>query len=490
MNPHLNPTLVSRSGADKLLRRRRVLTAETLSAAIFIADLAVIIAISVVSGIGYHALAHNEIGEIRSFLQIGALTASIFIISNLFRGEYKLANFLAFKPHFRRSVRLWNVTFVCLLALGFLAKVSVVFSRGWIVLFYASGILTVLALRYVLVHAVRLASHSGLISTKRIFLIGTGRKIQEFIRHYEPWTLGIQIVGCRFLTPAPRDSSSAARVEILKHDLESAIESARHLEPEAIFILAAWSDAELIDKCVETLLSLPAEIHLGPEKVLYNFSNVQLAKLGPLTSLQLTPLPLSRLNVFEKRAIDLVFSAIGLILFTPMLLLIAALIKLDSRGPVFFLQRRYGFNQEPFRIIKFRTMRALEDGSVVPQATRDDPRVTRIGRWLRRWNLDEIPQLFNVLKGDMSLVGPRPHALSHNHEYERKISLYARRHNVKPGITGWAQIHGLRGETDTDHKMHKRVEYDLYYIDNWSLAFDLSILIRTALSPAAYRNAY
>jgi lipopolysaccharide/colanic/teichoic acid biosynthesis glycosyltransferase len=135
-------------------------------------------------------------------------------------------------------------------------------------------------------------------------------------------------------------------------------------------------------------------------------------------------------------------------------------------------------------------MRALEDGSVVPQATRDDPRVTRIGRWLRRWNLDEIPQLFNVLKGDMSLVGPRPHALSHNHEYERKISLYARRHNVKPGITGWAQIHGLRGETDTDHKMHKRVEYDLYYIDNWSLAFDLSILIRTALSPAAYRNAY
>jgi Undecaprenyl-phosphate glucose phosphotransferase len=490
MNPHLHYTLVSRSGANKLLRRRRLLTAETLSAAIFFADLAVIIAISVVSGIGYHALFRNEIGDILSFLQIGALAASIFIISNLFRGEYKLANFLAFQLHFRRSFQLWNVTFVCLLAVGFLTKVSVIFSRGWMVLFYASGIVTVLALRYVLVHAIRLASHNGLISTKRIFLVGTGRKIQEFIRRYEPWTLGIQIVGCRFLTPAPKDSSSAARVQILKHDLDAAIQSARYLEPEAIFILAAWSDAELIDRCVETLLTLPAEIHLGPEQVLHNFSNVQLAKLGPMSSLQLTPLPLSRLNILEKRAVDLIFSAVGLVLCTPILLLIALAIKLDSPGPVFFLQRRYGFNQEPFRIIKFRTMQALEDGPRIPQATRDDPRITRVGRFLRRWNLDEVPQLFNVLKGDMSLVGPRPHALSHNHEFERKISLYARRHNVKPGITGWAQVHGFRGETDTDHKMHKRVEYDLHYIDNWSLAFDFSILIRTVFSPSAYRNAY
>jgi lipopolysaccharide/colanic/teichoic acid biosynthesis glycosyltransferase len=135
-------------------------------------------------------------------------------------------------------------------------------------------------------------------------------------------------------------------------------------------------------------------------------------------------------------------------------------------------------------------MRTLEDGPVVSQAKKDDPRVTHVGAWLRRWNLDELPQLFNVIKGDMSLVGPRPHALSHDREYEQRISVYARRHNVKPGITGWAQIHGFRGETDTDDKMQNRVEYDLHYIDNWSLGLDLQIMIRTVLSSASYRNAY
>ncbi len=135
-------------------------------------------------------------------------------------------------------------------------------------------------------------------------------------------------------------------------------------------------------------------------------------------------------------------------------------------------------------------MRTLEDGTVVPQATRDDPRLTGIGRWLRRWNIDEIPQFFNVLTGDMSVVGPRPHALSHDHNYERRISFYARRHNVKPGLTGWAQINGYRGEIDSDEKIRKRVEHDLFYIDNWSLWFDLKIIARTVLSPAAYRNAY
>ena len=151
---------------------------------------------------------------------------------------------------------------------------------------------------------------------------------------------------------------------------------------------------------------------------------------------------------------------------------------------------RYGFNQQPFRIIKFRTMRTLDDGPVIQQARQNDPRLTRIGRWLRRWNIDEVPQLFNVLTGDMSLVGPRPHALSHDREYEQRISRYARRHNVRPGITGWAQIHGYRGETDTEEKMRKRVEYDLYYIDNWSLWLDFKIMVRTVLSRSAYRNAY
>jgi exopolysaccharide biosynthesis polyprenyl glycosylphosphotransferase len=201
-------------------------------------------------------------------------------------------------------------------------------------------------------------------------------------------------------------------------------------------------------------------------------------------------MPLSRMELLEKRAFDLLFASIALLLLTPVLAVVALLIKLDSAGPVFFLQHRYGFNQKPFRIIKFRTMRTLDDGPVINQAKRGDPRVTAVGAWLRRWNLDELPQLFNVIKGDMSLVGPRPHALSHDREFEQRISVYARRHNVKPGITGWAQIHGFRGETDTDDKMQSRVEYDLHYIDNWSLGLDLQIMIRTVFSSASYRNAY
>ncbi len=201
-------------------------------------------------------------------------------------------------------------------------------------------------------------------------------------------------------------------------------------------------------------------------------------------------MPLSLLEVVQKRIFDLVVAAFALIPLTPLLVLVAVLVRIGSPGQVFFVQRRYGFNQQPFRIVKFRTMGTLDDGAVIVQARPDDPRLTRIGRWLRRLNIDEIPQLFNVLTGDMSLVGPRPHALSHDREYERRISLYARRHNVKPGITGWAQIHGLRGETDTDEKMRKRVEYDLFYIDNWSLWLDLKIIARTVLSAAAYRNAY
>jgi exopolysaccharide biosynthesis polyprenyl glycosylphosphotransferase len=240
----------------------------------------------------------------------------------------------------------------------------------------------------------------------------------------------------------------------------------------------------------ESLLKLPAEIHLGPEHILDRFEEVQLSKSGPIASLQLRRVPLSSIELIEKRAFDLLFASLALLLLTPLLIAVAVLIKLDSPGPVFFRQRRFGFNQEPFQIIKFRSMHALEDGPSIRQARRNDPRVTRIGAWLRRWSIDEIPQLFNVIKGEMSLVGPRPHALSHDREYEQRISTYARRHNVKPGMTGWAQIHGLRGETDTDEKMRKRVEHDLFYIDHWSVALDLQILIRTLMSRACYRNAY
>ena len=490
MNTLSNYTLAARPETGRMLRGWAVLSRGTFSGAIFLTDIALIVATSCLTGVAYHLAAYGDSGNIANFVRVGVLAASIFAVSNVFRGEYRLPNFFTFKPHARRTIQLWNVTLICLLALGFLAQTSVDYSRGWMVLFYFATLAGLIVERFAVVRVTALARAAGLISAQRIFLIGTGAQIGAFLHHYEPWLLGINIVGCRFITPIAAAAPKAQRRASLDRDLAEAAASVRSLEPDAIHLLVPWSATETIERCADTFLALPVAIHLGAEQILHRFEEVELSRLGPLASLQLTRLPLSRFEVVQKRLFDLLFGALALVALTPLLVIVAVLIKLDSPGPVFFVQRRYGFNQQPFRIIKFRTMRTLDDGAVIRQASANDPRVTRTGRWLRRWNIDEVPQLFNVLTGDMSLVGPRPHALSHDREYERRISLYARRHNVKPGITGWAQIHGHRGETDTDEKMRSRVEHDLFYIDNWSLWLDLKIIARTVLSSSAYRNAY
>ncbi len=486
----MSHTLISRSGADTVRRNRKKLTGEAISIAVGLGDVLAIVATAVITGIAYHEVVYSSAGDVLSFLRVGAVLAAIVVISNLFRGEYQLSNFLSLTPHARRTAQLWNVTFVCLLIVGFVAKVTDFYSRGWFVLYYASGLLALLALRYIAVQLVHRSAAAQLISIKRVFLVGSAQEIERFLAAYEPRRGGIDIAGCRFLSETALSGTPIARQKALRRELDGILPSIRQVEPDAIFIITSWSDQAVIDGCIEALLTLPAEIHLGPGHALQKYTNAQLARLGPIASLQLVRLPLSRFELLQKRAFDLLLSTLGLVALAPLLAAIAVLVKLDSPGPIFFRQRRYGFNQKAFRIIKFRTMVTLDDGGVVPQATQDDPRVTRVGRWLRAWNLDELPQLINVVRGEMSLVGPRPHALSHNREYEHIIARYAGRHNVKPGITGWAQVHGVRGETDTPDKMQMRVEYDLFYIENWSLARDFIILVWTVVSPTAYRNAY
>ena len=189
-------------------------------------------------------------------------------------------------------------------------------------------------------------------------------------------------------------------------------------------------------------------------------------------------------------AFDIVLASALLLLGWPALLAIAIAIKLSSPGPVIFRQRRYGLNGEEILVYKFRTMTVCEDGPIVAQASSEDRRVTRIGALLRRTSLDELPQMFNVLEGKMSFVGPRPHAVAHNEEYRKLICGYMIRHKVRPGITGWAQVNGLRGETATVDKMQRRIQYDLEYLNNWSFKLDLKIIARTALTVLRDRNAY
>jgi putative colanic acid biosynthesis UDP-glucose lipid carrier transferase len=208
----------------------------------------------------------------------------------------------------------------------------------------------------------------------------------------------------------------------------------------------------------------------------------------PVVGLQETPF--TGTNRLVKRLSDIVLASAILVLISPLLLAVAIGVRLSSPGPVIFAQRRNGLDGEEIVIYKFRSMRTADDGAVVPQATKEDPRITPFGAFLRRSSLDELPQFINVLQGRMSIVGPRPHAVAHNEQYRQLIKAYMVRHKVKPGITGWAQIHGLRGETETVEKMQARVEYDLEYLRNWSLSLDLQIIVRTIKLVFFDRNAY
>jgi len=454
-----------------------------------VADVLVIVAISCVTGAIYHLVFYDDAGSLADFAEVGLTAATVFVLPGIVHGDYELSHYLSFKPHIRRATTLWNIALLCLLMLGFLIKTTGDYSRGAIILFYLTGLPAILTVRYALVHAVLLGSKIGLVAAQRVFLIGRDEDINTFLRRYEPWDVGLHTVGTARLSPLPTGATAAERKQVLEADLKRAIESTRALSPESVFVIAPWSDIVTIDRCVEELLTVPVEIHLGPERILDRFDQVRISKFGSMATLQLTRAPLSSFEVLQKRMFDLIIAATALILLAPVFALVALLIRLDTPGPVFFLQRRYGFNQQMFRIFKFRTMTTLDDGDVIRQACHNDRRITRMGRWLRRWNIDELPQLINVVRGEMSLVGPRPHALSHDREFEQRVALYARRHNVKPGITGWAQVNGLRGEIDSDEKIHRRVEHDLYYIDNWSLLFDLKILLFTVFSRDAYRNA-
>ncbi len=259
---------------------------------------------------------------------------------------------------------------------------------------------------------------------------------------------------------------------------------------DQIILAVSSSEKRKISQIIEKLKVLPVEILVCPSAQPQEISVLDYRTVGDFELQLIHDKPINGWSHVQKAALDFILGTIALILFAPAMALIALAIKLDSKGPVFFKQRRHGYNHKIIEVYKFRTMSVMEDGDVIKQAQKDDSRVTWVGKILRKTSLDELPQLFNVLKGEMSLVGPRPHALAHNHEYAELIQKYSNRHRVKPGITGWAQINGFRGPTNAVEDMKKRAELDLYYIDNWSIWLDLRIIILTPLFGFMNRNAF
>ena len=450
-----------------------------------IGDAAVVVLVSVLAGLAYHWLAYGQPGPLLDYAKIGLVVA-------LFRRALQSPlSAMSSRPRgsLRYQLYLWNGAFLCLLLLGFFGKISDSYSRGTMLLFYLSGFPVLILWQETWKWFVREGFSAGRLAVRKGLLVGTLAKIDEFRRKYRPAHAGMIVSDIIVLPEEALDDTPASNV-ILNEGIGRAIELVRLSGADDVVVLLPWSATAAINLCADRLMTVPASVQLGPESIFDRFSQVHLSRLGPATMLNLIRPPLTRLEVLTKRAFDFLGALASLIAVSPLLLIVAALIKLDSPGPIFFRQRRHGFNQRPFKIFKFRTMTVAEDGDVVAQAIKGDPRVTRLGRYLRRWNLDELPQLANVLLGDMSLVGPRPHALTHDRDFEKQIAFYARRHNIRPGITGWAQVNGWRGATDTEEKVQARVEHDLYYIDNWSLSLDLYILALTVLSPKSFRNAH
>jgi len=268
------------------------------------------------------------------------------------------------------------------------------------------------------------------------------------------------------------------------------IEHIRNSEVDKIVLEAnpaRWADLRAF---ISDLRVLPFPIMFVPVGAASELLRHPAGSLGSAACIEIQPGALTAIERASKRTIDIIGAGLALTVLAPFLAMAAVAIRLDSPGPILFKQRRCGFNGRAFSIRKFRTMHVLEDGSVIAQATPLDQRVTRVGKWLRRTSFDELPQLLNVLEGNMSLVGPRPHALAHDGQFDKLVRKYAFRRRVRPGLTGWAQIHGCRGPTPTATMVERRVEYDLWYIDNWSLRLDLAILLRTPLEVLRGRNAY
>jgi len=385
-------------------------------------------------------------------------------------------------PLGRQLVRVWAAwlpVVAILLGAAFVAKTTEEFSRmasgGWLV----AAPLLISGWRS-LVHYILRAARSRGRNLRTGAICGvTDIGLELARRMQEQPHLGMRLVGFfddRTPERLERVSMSHGGLVGTFADL---VEAARNSEIDLVYIALPLKAEPQINKLLRELADTTASVYIVPDFFVFDLLHGRWSQLGDLPVVSIFETPFYGIDGWVKRLEDVVLGSFFLFCASPLMTLIAIAIKLDSKGPVFFKQRRYGLEGEVIEVLKFRSMTVAEDGDEVKQAKKDDKRVTRVGKLLRRTSLDEIPQLIHVVTGTMSLVGPRPHAVAHNELYRKKISGYMLRHKVKPGLTGWAQVNGWRGETDELWKMERRIEHDLEYIRRWGLLFDLRIVFMT-----------
>jgi len=381
-----------------------------------------------------------------------------------------------------------------LLALsGFLLKISAIYSRFWFAAWFLSAFVVLLVLRLVMARLIRRWARNGRME-RRAVIIGGGANAESLIRAVERQPLNdIRICGI-FDDRDHRRSPPVVAGYPKLGNISELIEFARIARIDMLIVSLPMAAESRVLSMLKKLWILPVDIRLSAHANRLHFRPRAYSYIGAVPMLDIFDKPINDWDSVAKRAFDILFSLIGIAIFSPVMIAAAIAIKLESPGPVLFRQKRHGFNNEVIEVFKFRSMYSDQcDPTARKAVVKDDPRVTRVGRFIRKTSIDELPQFFNSLFGSLSLVGPRPHAVSaqsHDKLYHEVVDGYFARHRVKPGVTGWAQINGWRGEIDTDEKIRTRTEYDLYYIENWSLWFDLKILLLTPIRLLNTENAY
>lgn len=447
--------------------------------AVFVADLCLLVVTSLVSAVGYHWIMLQDSGDIATFVGLACAVSFYLSLFLSYRGNYSVNRLMRPALQCREVTLAWGAVFLMLVTLAFLLKVGPNLSRGATLTFFLTGWIALVGWRGLLGSQLHRARIRRTIAARPVVVV-SDRTAEETA----PYLQDLIVNGYDVARTVFVDASS--RLDDLGQELLQL--GGPDYRTDSFFLLMDWGQPDRIGQVAEILRAVPLSVRLFPDPKVSRFLGRPQSSSEGVWATEIQRAPLSLEERFAKRTLDIVVAGGLLVVLSPLMLASALLVKLSSKGPALFKQTRTGFSGVPFRIFKFRTLTTMEDGPVVRQVSRDDDRLTRVGAMLRRTSIDELPQLINILRGEMSLVGPRPHATAHTDHYSQLIANYAYRHHVKPGLTGWAQVNGYRGET-TLSQMKARVEHDLWYIDNWSLWLDIKILLKTwavALNSSAY----
>ncbi len=452
--------------------------------------------IAVVGIIAYFAYVYPSYGHVFDLYYIGTAfaVAALGVLSFQVVDIYHIHAFRLPVRHCARLTIAWSLVFLALVTVMFFARLGDLYSRVWLAGFYGAGLLALYAERFMLYGKVRRWTREGRLD-RRAVIVGGGEPGEALVT-----ALGqqddseVRLLGVFDDRGDDRAPNFCAGLPKLG-SVDELVEFARRTRVDLVLFSLPISAESRILAMLKKLWVLPVDIRLSAHTNQLRFRPRSYSYIGSVPVLDVFDRPIADWDVVMKSLFDKLVGSLALIALSPVMALVALAIKLDSRGPVLFKQKRYGFNNELIEVYKFRSMYVDQsDATAAKLVTKGDPRVTRVGRFIRKTSLDELPQLFNVVfKGDLSLVGPRPHAVhakAVDRLYDEAVDGYFARHRVKPGITGWAQINGWRGETDSQEKIQARVEHDLYYIENWSVLFDLYILAMTPISLLKTENAY